>query len=410
MKVLVFTSLFPNNVEPNKGVFIKERMVNVAKLCEVKVIAPVPYFPPIKIFKRWYPFFQVKKKEVIEGLEVFRPRFFIVPKIGMVFYGLFMFLSVLKPVKTIQKEFNFDLIDAHYIYPDGIAAVLLGKFLKKPVVVSVRGTDINFYPKFTLIRKQIIYTLKNAAKIISVCQALKDKMVKLGILSEKIEVIPNGVDIEKFKPFPRIKARKELNLPIDQKIILSVGHLVKRKGFQYLIDALSEIKNNGDKDSTPTLVIVGEGLYRFKLENQIKELHLEKEVRLIGAKPHNELYKWYGSADLFCLASFREGWPNVIFESLACGTPVVATNVDGIPEVICSEDYGILVDEQDSKKIAQAIIKALDKNWDIQKLVKYAQENTWNKVAQKVHSLHQSIMLNTEKEKSQLRTLYHYRT
>ena len=394
MKILVFTSLFPNNIEQNKGIFIKERMRNVARFCEIKVIAPVPYFPRIRFFKKWFRFSKVNRQDKIEGLEVYYPRFFMVPKIGMSLYGVFMFLSVLSTVSKIKKGFNFDLIDAHYVYPDGLAAVLLGKVFKKPVVVSARGTDINVYPKFPIIKRAIIHTLKNAKKIISVCQALKDAMVELGIKADKIEVIPNGVDIKKFKPISKIEARKELNLSCDKKIVVSVGHLIKGKGFQYIIGAIAQIKREFSINKVPLLVIVGEGEYRSKLEHRIKELGLEENVLMVGEKSHSELCKWYSSADLFCLASSREGWPNVIFESLACGVPVVATNVNGVSEVIKSEKYGILVGNQDDKVIADAIAKALNKDWDVQNIIKYAEANTWDKIGQKVHSLFQAITLN----------------
>jgi len=361
MKVLVFTSLFPNNMEPNKGVFIKERMRNVAKYCEIEVVAPVPYFPPIGIFKKWYKFSQIKNRENIEGLKTCHPRFFVTPKVGMLFYGFFMFLSVFTTVKQIKKGFNFDLIDAHYIYPDGFAAVLLGKVFKKPVVVSARGTDINLYPFFPFIRKQIIYTMKNAKKIISVCEALKDKMISLGVQKDKIEVIPNGVDTKKFKVISQLKSRTNLELPIDRKILLSVGCLVKHKGFQRLIGALDIIKKGWDKHKPPFLVIVGDGPYRTKLELKIKQLRLENDTALVGVKPHADLYKWFNAADLFCLASSREGWPNVLLEALACGVPVVATRVDGIPEIIYSEEYGFLVDNQDKKQLAKAISDGLSR-------------------------------------------------
>lgn len=392
LNILTLTSLFPNRQQPFLGVFVKERMAKVAKFCNLKIVAPVPWFPPFRIFKKWYPFSQIPLKETREGIEVFHPRFIIIPKMMRTFYGLLYFLSVFPYILKIRRRFDFDLIDAHWIYPDGFAAVLIGNLFKKPVVVSARGTDINLYPKRLLIRKQIVYTLKNADKIIAVCEALKNKMIRLGISQDKIEVIPNGVDIEKFKPISKIEARKELNLPIDKKMILSVGHLVEKKGFHYLIDAIYEIKNNGNRNAPPLLVIVGKGDYRLKLENKIKELNLDGGVKLVGAQSHNELYKWYSAADLFVLASSSEGWPNVIFESLACGIPVVATNVDGVPEVLCSDEYGILVDKQDGKCLADTIITALHKTWDYKKLIGYAQENTWDKCAEKIFKQFEEVV------------------
>src|SRR5262249_14125548 len=157
----------------------------------------VPYFPAIKLNWRWR-FSQVARRELRNGIEVYHPRYFLTPKIGMALYGWMMFLSVLPAVRRIQRGFDFDLIDAHYVYPDGFAAVLFGRVFKKPVVVSARGTDINLYSKFPVIRRLLQYTLHKADRVISVCSALKEAMVKLGIPAEKISVVPNGVDVTKF--------------------------------------------------------------------------------------------------------------------------------------------------------------------------------------------------------------------
>lgn len=163
-------------------------------------IAPVPYFPPVRMGWR-SSFSQIVRQEMIEGIEVYHPRYFMTPKVGMSLYGLMMFLSVLPIVKKIKNTFDFDMIDAHYVYPDGFAAVLLGHVFRKPVVVSARGTDIYLYKEFPLIRKLLRYTLLKADRVISVCQALKEEMAKLGIPRNKISVVPNGVDPNKFYPF-----------------------------------------------------------------------------------------------------------------------------------------------------------------------------------------------------------------
>jgi glycosyltransferase involved in cell wall biosynthesis len=293
-----------------------------------------------------------------------------------------LFLSVLSKVRNVQKDFDFDLIDAHYVYPDGFAAVLLGKFLKKPVVVSARGTDINLYTKLPLIKRLISYTLRKANSVISVCQALKNEMVKIGVEDKKISVIPNGVDPKKFFPTKKEVAREKLSLPLNKKILLSVGALIPRKGFELLIGAISLLKDDFNENEL-LLAIVGEGDFRRHLEGKIDALGLGSKVKLIGAVRHCQLSLWYNAADLFCLASDREGWPNVLFESLACGTPVVATKVWGIPEILRSEKLGILV-ERDPDEIAKGILKGLKKDWDYSHIVEYAQENTWHKVAKRV--------------------------
>ncbi len=384
MKILVFTTLFPNDVNPNHGVFIKERMKNVSKYNEVKVVAPVPYFPKIKFFAKWYIYSQIKQKNVFDSLQTYHPRYFITPRLGMTLYGLFMFFSVISFIKKLREKYPFDIIDAHYIYPDGMAAILLAKFFKKPLVLSARGTDINLYPKFPLIKKQIIFSLKNADRIIAVCEALKKSMIKLGIPPEKISVVPNGVDTRKFHPVSKEMIRKKLDLPANQKIILSVGNLIERKGFHFIIEAFSILKNKLRGNETPLLVIVGEGEYRKILENLVDKYDLWNHVRLVGAVLHKNLYKWYSSCDIFCLASSREGWPNVLLEAMACGKPVVATNVWGVSEVIKNDKYGILVENQKPLLLAESLESALKKDWNHPEILRYARTHTWDNVAQLV--------------------------
>jgi teichuronic acid biosynthesis glycosyltransferase TuaC len=229
VKILVVTSVFPNVKQPTLGVFVRERMFKVAEHCEVKVVAPVPWFPFIRYVKKGYrPL--VPYREIQDGIEVLHPRFFNFPGIFKCFDGIFFFLSSLVTVLKLKRCFNFDVIDAHFAYPDGIGAVLLGKLFKKPVSVTVRGT-IEKLSKYALRRSQITYALKRVDKVFTVCRALKGVVVGLGIPEDKMTVISNGVDLEKFKKIDRAAARMELKLPLDKKIIISVGGLVERKGF-----------------------------------------------------------------------------------------------------------------------------------------------------------------------------------
>jgi len=391
MNVLVFTSLYPNNVWPQHGVFVKERMTTFARIegCSVKVVAPVPYFPPIKMGHR-LGFSQIIRREVIEGLEVYHPRYFMVPKVSMAFHGLLMFLSALPCVKKLQRDFAFDIIDAHYVYPDGLAAVLLGSFFNKPVVVSARGSDINLFAKFPLIRRFLQYTLNRTDRVVAVCQALKEALIQLQIPEEKITVIPNGVDIKKFHPFSKEAARRKLQLPLNKRILLSVGGLIPRKGFDLLIKALKLLFEEWyERDLY--LVIVGEGSSRRALEQLINTLGLGEHVYLAGAIPHQELYFWYSAADLFCLASSREGWPNVVLEALASGTPVVATDIWGLPEIICSDILGILT-KRSERDLAAGIAAALQKSWRSEAIVQYAREQTWERVASSVLDTFQTVL------------------
>jgi len=391
MNVLVFTTLYPNNVWPEQGVFIKERMSQFALLqgCDVKVVAPVPYFPDLKVNWRWR-FSQVARMEMRDGIEVCHPRYVMMPKLGMTLYGVMMFLSVLATVKRIQKKFDFDIIDAHWVYPDGLAAVLLGRFFKKPVVVSARGSDINLYGQFPLIRRLLRYTLHKTDRVIAVSRALKMAMVRLGIPDSKISVIPNGVDTKKFYPLSRKEAREKLGVPGDAKVILSVGHLTPGKGFDVVMRAIALLLEESPQENLQ-LIIVGDGPFRKALEKTGSILNLGRNVSFRGNVSHEELFLLYSAADLFCLASEMEGCPNVILESLACGTPVVATAVGGIPEIIQSDEFGLLA-ERNETKIAGAIQAALRKSWQSRDLIQFAKQHSWEQTAWAVRHVFESVL------------------
>lgn len=358
-------------------------MAAVARMkdCELRVIAPVPYHPSIRLGKRW-GYSQVAREQVIDGIHVYHPRYFLIPKISMPFHGLMMFLSVLYFVKNINARFDFDIIDAHYVYPDGFAAVLLGRLLRKPVMVTARGSDINLFTQLPFIARLLRYTLQHVNGIISVSEALKKRIVDLGISEDKIAVIPNGVDPKKFHPIAKSLAREQLGLPKRGTLLLSVGGLNSVKGFDHLIRAMKTLVGEF-RQSNIRLVIVGEGGLRKELLRMISGWSLDQHIRLVGAVPHAQLGLWYSAADLFCLASRSEGWPNVVVESLACGTPVVATAVGGIPEIIRSEALGCLVD-RDDRQIAEKIREALGRTWRPQEIVCQVEHRTWENTARSI--------------------------
>jgi glycosyltransferase involved in cell wall biosynthesis len=390
MKVLVFTSLFPNNMLKRHGVFIKERVTHFAKRdgCEVKVVAPVPFFPPLRINYRW-KYSQVLEFEPLNGLEIYHPRYFMIPKIAMALQGWMMFLGVLRKVREIQDSFDFDLIDAHYMYPDGFAAVLLGKTLRRPVVVSARGSDINLFSEIRVIRGLLRYTLARAVRVISVSKALKEAMVRLGTPQDKIKVIPNGVDKSKFYPIPREEARTKLGLR-NRTILLSVGHLVPVKGFDLILKALQIlVETHHRKDLY--LVIAGDGVLRKKLEQLIATLHLKDNVLLVGEVPHQELVYWYNAADFFCLGSSHEGWPNVILEAMSCGKPVIGTKVGGIPEIIENVQLGLLT-QRSEEEIAQTILDACTRQWHPEKILEFADKHSWEQVAGEVQEVFEEAL------------------
>ncbi len=404
MNILTFTSLWPNVEQPNFGVFVKHRVAAMARLegLNVRVVAPVPYFPksltrllPLTVLNRlpqhWLRLARVPEVEEIGGLTTFHPRYLVTPKVGMRFYGSRMAKGAWQTVRRLHTEKPFDLIDAHYVYPDGFAAVELGRRLNIPVVISARGTDINHFSHLPHIRPKIINALDRAAGVIAVSDALKQQMAALGIVGQKIAVLPNGIDRETFHLRDREAARRKLGLNLEDQIVLTISALIPRKGIDRLTGAISllakealEAKLNSPKLSKlPKLIAIGEGSERRALESQIFNLGLQDYVFLPGAKPQADLADWYAAADLFCLASHREGCPNVVVEAMACGLPVVVAEIDGIREFVDSTN-GRVVASPSAENFAAQIKAALIADWDRQKIADSVGARSWDVVAAEV--------------------------
>jgi len=390
VRILTFTSLFPSSCDPTHAIFVYQRCAHLARRPdnEVIVVSPVPYFPSWLKTNRWRTASQVPTEERIGSLTVYHPRYFLLPKIFMTLHAVSMFLGCRPEVARLNERAKLDCIDAHFVYPDGLAAVLLGKFLGVPVIVSARGSDIHAYPAFRTIRPMIRWTLQHADALIAVSASLKKSMIELGASADKIHVIPNGIDPVRFQPVPISQARQELNLPVDAPFIVSVGALIPSKGHQFLVRAFGRIAG---RHPDMRLAILGEGPLRSQLEKLILELGLRDRVHLLGKRPNEELRLWYSAATASCLASAGEGWPNVVTESLTCGTPVVATRVGGIPEILQSSEFGVLV-EQSVDAIAAGLEEALSRSWDRETISQQTLARTWETVAAEVEDVLQEAV------------------
>jgi len=391
MKVLVMTTVYPNEKQPNLGVFIRERINRVATLCEIKVLAPIPYFPLVGLFKKKYSY-SIPKIEYQQGIEVHHPRFFVIPGIMKFLDGFLLFFSVLRAAKKIQSNFDFDLIDSHFAYPDGFAAVLLGKHFKKPVTITLRGT-LNRLINYKIRRREIRFALKKADKVFSVSAYLAKLAQSLGIEGNKLEVIPNGIDSTKFFPLNKFECRNILGIDQHKKVIISVGALVNRKGHHLIIEVLPElIKRHADV----LFLIVGgpsvEGDISNFLKEQVEKLNMTKYVQFTGEVPYAMVNRFLCASDVFALATRYEGWANVFLEAMACGLPVVTTNVCGNSEVIQNGKTGILVPFGDQEGLIKSLDEALRRDWNREAIIKYAQSQTWEKVAEKVYMQFQQIL------------------
>jgi glycosyltransferase involved in cell wall biosynthesis len=389
MKILTFTTLYPNNVKNSHGIFVEQRLRNLLKLkgISAKVIAPVPWFPfSSEKFGQYALFSKVEKTEERFGIHVEHPRYPLIPKIGMTISPILMALWLYPVLKKMLKNGDdFDIIDAHYFYPDGVAASLLGKWLKKPVVITARGTDVNLIPKFYFPRKMILWAANYATEIVTVCQALKDELVALGVEDSKIHALRNGVDLQFFHPQDRNEARKKHN--IHRPTILSVGHLVERKGHHLVIEAMTHLPEYN-------LLIAGDGEEMAALKKLVHDLNVIGRVNFLGSVSHDALVGIYSAVDLLVLASSREGWANVLLESMACGTPAIATNIWGTSEVITSSEAGMLIETRSAEAIVEAV-RTIEKKMPSREATRrYAEKFSWGETVNRLYTLFEKIVNN----------------
>src|SRR5574337_274785 len=356
IRLLVFTSLYPNAAQPRHGVFVEERLRHLVASGRIAatVVAPVPWFPfRSPMFGAYARFAAVPKREERYGIRILHPRYPVIPKLGMGIAPFLMFRALLPVLRNLQSNrTDFDLIDAHYFYPDGVAAARLGAAIGKPVVITARGSDVTWLPRYPRARRQIQWAAERADAVVTVSAALKDKVAALGVDPGKITVLRNGVDLERFGPRDRAVIRARLGLV--GPVWLAVGNLVELKGVHITLAALA-------KAPDVTFLIAGRGPEEARLRQLTDRLDLGARVRYLGVIPHAELAEYYNAADAMVIASSREGMPNVVLESLACGTPVVAAPFDGVTELLNVPEAGEVAAERSGEAIASAWIRLRDR-------------------------------------------------
>ncbi|MBC3765762.1 glycosyltransferase family 4 protein [Neptunicella marina] len=384
MKILVLTSLYPNSEQPRHGIFIEHRINQLKQhfpQLDITVVAPVPWFPfTHKGMGGYAAMARVPQKETRNGIDVYHPRYLTIPKIGMNIAPVLMALCLLPFLKKLQRNvFNFDLIDCHYFYPDGVAATWLAKKLKRPVTVTARGSDIHLLPNYSIPNRMIKWAIKHCTVALAVCKALADEMAILVNQQVTPVVARNGVNLIKFSP-PENRQLLRQQLQLSRFTLLSVGNLIELKGHHLIIDAMCNIPE-------AELLIAGHGPLEASLKQQVKELNLQDRVRFLGLLTQDELVEYYGAADALVLASSREGWANVLLEAMACGTPVIATAIWGTPEVVASDKAGLLIQKRTASSIATAVA-TLQKSYPSREGVReYAEQFSWDETS---HCLYQT--------------------
>lgn len=368
LRLLTFSTLYPNAAQPNHGVFVENRLRHLVASGEAEstVLAPVPWFPARTPVRSAVP-----AEELRHGLAVHHPRFLAVPGIGMYTNPLALFAAARGALQRLRTSgAAFDAIDAHYLYPDGIAAIWLGKHFGLPVVITARGSDTSQLPHYAGPGRLIRAAIAKADALIAVSAGLAEGLVALGAAPSKVTVLRNGVDLDMFRPLPdRAAVRAELGL--EGPVLLSVGLLIERKGHHLTIEALRDLPGH-------TLLIAGDGPDRSSLLALAERLGVAGRVRLLGSQPHARLPLLYTAADAMVLASSREGWANVLLESMACGTPVVATPAWGSREAVAAPEAGLVLDSATPAAIADGVRRLLSNPPDRGSTRAYAERFGWD--------------------------------
>ena len=383
--LLVITNNFPDQYgKYPSNVFVKEQIIPLKHYFEnIYVISPLANGIEY-LRKRHYEDYS------FDNVHIYFPKYYNFPlfyKYGRDFWIYFEYRSILKLIEN--KNIEFDLIHAHFTWPSGAVAIELKKRFNVPMVIT-EHTSRTFNNAVEKKIPQFIQSWKRSDAIIRVKKGDISRFNDVGISLGKVHHIPNGYNHITFVDLDMHTCRNELDLPLNKKIVLNVGNLYDlAKGHKYLIEAMSEVvKNRNDV----LCLIVGGGKLEHKLDKQIKSAGLQDYVKLVGGKPHEEIPIWMNACDVFVLPSLRESFGVVQIEAMACGKPVVATYNGGSEEIITSEDYGLLCEPANLDELAEKILIALDKEWDCDKIREYAEQFTWESIAEEIIAVYKNII------------------
>jgi len=382
MKVLSFSYCFPNHENPTWGIFVYQRLAALARQTELKVCSPVPWFPMVTGAQ------SEENEQCWKDVSVFRPRFFYIPKFFKNFDGRLYASGLRRWLESLQKSWQPDILDAHFVWPDGVGVALLAQKFNIPYVITLRGKLYECL-KDDSQTQQCRRALQGARAVISVSSRMAAEAVRLGADDQRLAVIPNGVDLKHFRIRDRQQCREKLNLPTTGRLLVTVAHLGHRKGHHEVIEALAALPDD------VRLIIVGgdaQGGSTEQLMDVAKRHGVDDRLILPGRQGYDLIPYFYSAADLSVLASYREGCPNAVLESLACGTPVVATDVGAVPDILPQPECGGIVPPQQVDPLKQALSAALEKTWSPQQVRSASGVRSWDQVADEVNKVFEKVL------------------
>jgi teichuronic acid biosynthesis glycosyltransferase TuaC len=360
LRVLTLSTLFPNALQPNLGVFVERQTLGLAARADValEVVSPVglPAFP-LSLHPHYAPRRELVAEEEWKGLKVHRPRFSPFPTRRQP-------EAIARAALPLARAFRPDVIDAEFFWPDGPAAMRLARALGVPFSVKARGGDIHYWGGLPAIGSQIVEAGRSAGGILAVSAALKADMIALGMRAEKIAVHYTGVDLGRFRPIAEAKAE----LGISGPLVVTAGALIPRKRPELVLEVARQV-------GEATFLFVGDGSQRASLEQTAPP-----NVRFAGAQPHDRLPLYMAAADVMLLPSQSEGLANVWVEALACGTPIVITDAGGAREVVKDARAGRIV-AATAEALAGAVREFLASRPDPQRVRRAAEGFSWERNA-----------------------------
>jgi glycosyltransferase involved in cell wall biosynthesis len=381
-RILSLCCLYPNPSAPGQGVFVQRRLQHLAQFADVVVVSPLAVLqygnPRQRLVGMGAEACPASRQD--GDVSILHPRWFYPPLSGSL-TPFWLALRLFPAVARIQREFRFDILDTHFGYPEGIAGALLARRLRVPFTMTLRGNEPK-HSRSRLGRFWMSWALRRAAGVFTVSARLSRFAMELGADPRRVVVIPNGIDAAVFFPRDRMACRRKFGFAADRPLIVSAGALVERKGHHRVIQALTAFPAGNVR---PQLAIAGgpgpEGAYESQLRKLASSLGLAAEIRFLGPVNAETVAELMSAADVFCLASTNEGWPNVVHEALACGTPVVATDVGAVPDMLDGGRYGVLAPVNDQPALERALKEVLGKDWDRQAIAGWGQARDWRQVA-----------------------------